>query len=57
MECYYFVIKEEQYERDIGEHLGHMTLEETGISRQPEMCSCDAEERIKGKIEIWEPST
>lgn len=26
MECYYFVTKEEQYERDVGEHLGHMML-------------------------------
>lgn len=29
MECYYFVTKEEQYERDVGEHLGHMMLVET----------------------------
>lgn len=52
MECYYFVTKEEQCERNVGEHLGHMMLVETGISRQPEMCSCDAEERIKEKMDI-----
>lgn len=29
MEYYYFVTKKEQYERDVGEHLGHMMLVET----------------------------